>query len=308
MLSGYIIAKNAGILGRSANLMIHILTIIAPLIARFLPKRVDMPLNFQLISWRKGVRYRFINLRRRIVLDWGMPQCQPFLRREIDIRLTFGDKIHIPRLGAYDRDGRYFEQTLIDGYSLLSRSDDTSRLFNTLQCIFRGSEQTLDDALERTIDGPTYHRQLCESVLSSPVLTDQCRSRIADLLSSVSILPEVFICRVHGDLNLGNVVVDSLDRTFLIDWERSSSMSLTHDYYNLLWFVQHVHGTKGLDLTPLNNEFFCRHLNLEAAAIAHAYEVLYFLERIRNWLEYPIKSRLWLDRLIDIMTLRMAQW
>ncbi len=304
MLAGYILTKNASILGRSANAFIYLLTYLPSWFTAFAKTKIPFAINFQLISWRKGIRYRFIDLETRKILDWSKDGPSDSLKREIDRRLQYADLIKMSKLGRYSKDGLFFEQTLVNGKSLLTQAKDKGLVEIGLKTTF-GELCKLYRSSLTEVNAPDYYNNLKNDILSSEHISEPLRQRIATSLNSLTIPDTLYLCLAHGDVNLGNLVLDPQKQLYIIDWEESRQLSVTHDFFNMSNFLKHIH-----KLEPINfridtiSDFFGEILALDNPRLIEFYRALYFLERLQIWLERSIKDETWINILINMMEQR----
>jgi len=305
MLAGYILTKNASILGRSANSFIFLLTYFPSWLMSISRTRLPFSINYQLISWRKGIRYRFIDIETGKILDWSKTGASDSLKREIDRRLQYADLIKMPKLRRYSQDGLYFEQNLVNGKSLLTQTKNKDRVETALASAFQQLCKLYRPTLAK-VNAADYYNHLTDGVLSSRHISELDRKAIATLVNDNQSIPEkLYLCLVHGDINLGNLVLDSKKQLFIIDWEESQQLSITHDYFNMLGFLQHIHKLESVNFgMDTVSGFFGEILALDDPHLIDFYQALYFLERLKMWLEQPTKDENWFRILLHMIKQR----
>lgn len=162
-----------------------------------------------------------------------------WLQREVDARLVPGNW-PIPALRAADPDGRWFETDLIHAFSL-NRLPSTTRASSYLNSAFA----TLSLWLDRTvcsISPDAYVAELSKKLVSLaqsiPNLSAEDAQLVLDVVarcnSVLKTLPlqdmSVCMAKGHGDFQDGNILVDSGESVWLVDWEHSDVRQLLYDY------------------------------------------------------------------------------
>jgi len=306
LLKGYIVTKNAGILGLIINKLIILILNFINIIPLTWLRKLDIDTDFHLISWRKGARYRFINLNTNIIVDLLKNKNDNSIQKEINARLNYSKYISISRLISYTNDKNSFEQELIQGKSLLSLSNNITSINETLGKIFT----QLVNIYNKTLKEINF-KQYIQKIMLTINHTQKIRKKDKQKILAISYLLEkytiqkFYLCDIHGDLNLGNIIVNK-NEYYLIDWERSSVKSASHDFFNLYWFINHVHSKTKVNFDEIKNiSFFNNTIKLNDTNYFQAYEIVYFLEKINMWIVYPESNYKWLKKIIKIMNTKI---
>jgi len=309
LLSGYIITKNAGFLGVVLNRLLIILIKFLSVLPASLFKQTKIRSKYNIITWRKGSRYRFVSIDSESILDFAKKKSSIAIRREIEARLEHSDDISIPKLLAYGENFNFFEQELIRGKSLLTLNPKEIDRNEVLVDVFGQLVKIYEKSLVK-VHFSEYLAQLTETILGTKLISLKNKDKIksaADMLKYED-GSTLFLCNVHGDFNLGNIVVAD-HQNYILDWERSGTCSAAHDYFNLFWFLEHIHSSNGFDLSRIENKpFFSKILKLSHPSNFQHYEFVYFLERVIMWITYPHSNQKWLDTLLKIMDIKIKTY
>jgi hypothetical protein len=184
------------------------------------------------------------------MLDFGRRSSRVFLKvgfdprtmhNEIAVRTSFADpsEAPFPLISRHSTDGLWFEEPLLEGYSLPRCPPWRSRRHYEHQAL-----GNLDRWLARSTSSVAASAHLA-------VLADRARHRAQELGSRIlSLVPELFVrlidqlaeravlldtievAQCHGDLQPGNIFVDTSRRqALLIDWEFSGIRYRDYDFF-----------------------------------------------------------------------------
>lgn len=303
LLRGLIVTKNAALIGKASNVALRAqVYALSHSPAAVLP-HIDFDTPYQMLTWRKGIRYRFIDLARMTMLDWAMPGGETYLRREIEVRSRYADVLPMSPLVAGAQDGTYFCQELLAGSSLLARSLAPEHLVDILQQML-DSLGELYRRTQQTVDTREYIDALTDQLNSANAVPQEVLANTNAVAESIrNPPPRIVVAQVHGDLNLGNILLEDEHQTpYLIDWEESDLFSLLHDFYNLDLFVSSIHKHDGIkpDLF-LRRPPFSEFIDANESGVLDCYKKLFYLERIFKCLRYPARDDKWLLMLNNIM-------
>jgi thiamine kinase-like enzyme len=307
LLKGYLLTKNAGKLGMMANKIVLLLCHIVTYMPLNLVPKLNLNCQYQLFSWRQGMRYRFLDLNKKKIADYCFANEEEYLLKEINVRLEYADLLPMSKLIDFDTNGSYFVQEYTESKSVLSQISNKNLVNNCILSAFYNLEK-LYKLTEKTVQIDEYKTTLENQIFSSNKMPAEIIVKMKNIKCQIdfsNVNSSLKIVTAHGDLNLGNILATSSDDIILIDWERIGPQSLTHDYYNFLWFLEYVHSADKeliskikLSLNRLES------ISSFSAAENIAYEYVFFLERIFMWTTYSNSTLSWLLKLIEIMEKR----
>ncbi len=308
LLDGYLLTKNAGKIGRAVNRMVIIFcSVMAKIPQRVFPY-LNITCSYQLVSWRQGIRYRFVNLKEKYITDYSFENESNAIKNEIEIRLNYGKLMPISKLIEYDVNGKYFIQKYECSNSVNTL---TSKHATVYECVMKTFDelQKMYSLTQTRIDYGEYTSALENKVFLSKKIPENIIERIKIIKNNIniqSINKKIILVTSHGDLNLGNILVKHNNSIVIIDWERSRTNSLTHDFYNLFWFMEYIH-TVDIKITQaikfdLQQKYKTKSISIEDNI---ENEYVYYLERVLMWIDYSNSTNKWLVLLTDILEKRM---
>ncbi|MEM7282931.1 MAG: hypothetical protein AAF438_15030 [Pseudomonadota bacterium] len=298
LLDGLVVSKNAGKKGLASNWLLKRSIQVAAALPSWLLPTAKIHTPYQFLSWRKGMRYRLIDLRNRSILDWAKPGGEQYVLREIHARTNLSTKLFIPELIHCDAEGQYFCHRLVDGASLLAAPRAAGDRQSVLDRMFSGLRD-LYGQTQRAVVTTHYVDELTEKVNRASALPERVRRTALMLLNKELDRPKsTYLAQAHGDLNLGNIVWErETSENYLIDWESTAEHSLLYDAFNLHIFVTHVHRIRSLDThrylrMPWSDSSEKTHLSF--------YRSLFFVERMLIWANNPNRDLRWIIMLDKI--------
>lgn len=168
------------------------------------------------------------------ILKEGYDEC--FLLNEISVRENFQDILPVPKLLSSDRKGRFFEEECISATPLRELNLRTwPLLLDLFESLFAYYEH---NTVSSTSTGEYHDKLLDEIKKNKGLLAPAVRERLLEIIPAPDEgrmndeKDETLIVQAHGDFWLGNILhEDNGNRLVLVDWERTDTYSLMHDFF-----------------------------------------------------------------------------
>lgn len=181
-----------------------------------------------------------------------------YFNNQLDFRLKHTYDFILP-LCEYGE--RWFREPILNGHPL-ARTRNKSLFEKSMNDALEAIKQLADDT--RTyMNADKYSKRLLtyiEENIKTAIKRKKIKygkeiSKVAELATNtVSLGGIIPLCMGHGDLQSGNIWVDSSEKTYIYDWETAGIRSVWYDCSVLHYSLRRTYGWKQLlessDLTP----------------------------------------------------------
>lgn len=183
-----------------------------------------------------------------VIMKSGFPD--DYFRSEMEFRLNHKAEYLVPIL-TYGED--WYREELIEGYSL-ARVTDPILYSNSLQKAMEYLGKMVEQS-KSFISGESYAEILQREIASNMEKLFEKKKDIAfdrqsveymvsSLIKQVLTVERIPIAISHGDFQTGNILVDSQEKVYLLDWETYKKRSIWYDAVTAKLFTRRTGGWK----------------------------------------------------------------
>jgi len=224
----------------------------------------------------RGVQVKFYNFKDKQVLCAGVSDSMAFAKakNEADIYSRYLSVKSIPKIIERISENIYIREFYKGSRVSVCGLDVMKGLIDDLVEVY------LSDRVQAVV-ARDYFQDLTKDIM--PELQEEIYAKLQNIV--LNNIKHVFLVRVHGDFAAKNII-SSVNKTLLIDWERSSCKSCFYDIGNFI-FKQSGHDKDLLWKRMWKDsmlEYFIREieakLGVSISGQRHALYALFLLERL----------------------------